>query len=188
MVRRRRPHNVFDVLKFGDMPPGKGWSLNDPKIFWVHRIVHESPRVVRRCQEIVAEEAIKLGYRYAWMRAVNHSGKSALSPTGVPILLPAQPHITVAFGPEEAKIIWEGHIWVKEMADKTRAPQRLLYPHEVEEQGGNPKLWASGPYPYGDIPEDYPYTFKLGPRHKLVAHKRSPPEFYSESRLVVRKQ
>ncbi|KAI2635665.1 hypothetical protein GGS26DRAFT_589336 [Hypomontagnella submonticulosa] len=136
--------------------------------------------MLTRCTRIAKEEAIKLGYTHVWMRAKNHDFKSQWSTTGEKFFVPSQPHVTVVFGPSASHIHWEGHIWTKNLADGSKAPQRRLEPSEVDEDGGNPQLYSSGPYPYTSLPDDYPHPFKLRPDDNLVVYKMPPPYFYSE--------
>ncbi|KAI0116237.1 hypothetical protein F4776DRAFT_673713 [Hypoxylon sp. NC0597] len=198
MVVNERPRKVYNVLRVEGMPPGQGrrippnfsgtpadrttgsGTLSDPYVTWVHDLSDAGQRVIRRCTEIVREEAIKLQMTYAWVRSINHSLQTGRSTSGVPVLRPAQSHITVCFGTSASTLLWEGHIWTKNMADKSGAPQRILYPSEVREAGGNPKLWASGPYPYSFLPDGYPYPFKLNFQDRMVVYKLPPTEYHTE--------
>ncbi|KAI0838358.1 hypothetical protein F5Y06DRAFT_296433 [Hypoxylon sp. FL0890] len=163
-----KPREVYDVLRVEGMAPGSGQPVpkhfknipatrvtgegttSDPYVGWVYDLTSKGARTIRRCTEIVKEEAIKLGMTYAWIRSVNHPVKSGWSKTNVQVLLPAQPHITVIFGRSASTMLWHGHIWTKNFADNSGAPQRILQPHEVEEKGGNPQLWTYDP---ASVPE-----------------------------------
>ncbi|KAI1413386.1 hypothetical protein F5Y13DRAFT_189294 [Hypoxylon sp. FL1857] len=198
MSTNDKPRGVFNVLRVEGMAPGRGrpapapyqnvptarvtgeGTLSNPWVGWVYDLTGRGPRVIRRCTEIVREEAMKLNMTYAWVRSVNHQGKTARSKSNAQVMVPAQSHITVAFGTSSSRILWEGHIWTKDFADATHAPQRILQPSELEEEGGNPKLWASGSYPYNLLPSNYPHSFKLTPQDTMVVYKRPAPSYYSE--------
>ncbi|KAI1139167.1 hypothetical protein F5Y05DRAFT_412267 [Hypoxylon sp. FL0543] len=161
---------------------GQGNS-GDPQVIWVYNFkdLEKKERVIRRCTEIAREEAQKLGMSYVWIRNLNHPYKSHYVTPGTRVMLYAQPHITVAFGTDVSTRIWEGHVYTKDMADKSGAPQRILEASELEEKGGNPQLWASGPYPYHNLPNDYPYPFLLNPKDEKPVYKMPAPEFYTEA-------
>ncbi|KAI0381451.1 hypothetical protein F5Y04DRAFT_280981 [Hypomontagnella monticulosa] len=193
----RAPVTVFDVLRTEGMEPGDGRKLpsewfvsdasrtfgsgtrSDPKVYWVCKVKDKTAKQIRRTTQVVVDDAKKVGCTHAWIRAASHPFKSQMSRTGARVFETCQPHITVAFGRSDSHILWEGHIWVKEMADKSSAPQRALLPSEVEEARGNPQLWASGSYPYHKLPANYPYSFKLRPFDKLVVYKLPYPDFHT---------
>ncbi|OTA52902.1 hypothetical protein K449DRAFT_440376 [Hypoxylon sp. EC38] len=194
----RRPRLVWNVLRQPGMSPGNGrkvpddWqpddetqefgqgTIEDPKVYWVYRPSRfkNMERVVRRCTEIAQQEARKLEMTVVWVRTLNHPYKSGYSHT-TRVVLPSLSHITVALSNDISRVLWEGHIYTKDMADKSGAPQRILEESETNEPGGNPQLWASGPYPYSQLPEDYQYTFSLTPGGVPVS-KRPAPLFYTE--------